>query len=155
MASFGKAEGLEWRTITAFILPGSPGSERQAIERVAEAVRELRLPSARLERLKIAVAEAVVNAIEHGCRFEAELPVQVRVSVSVVKRAVSVSVTDQGCGAIPASQRSDLQTKLDGWQSPWGGGFFLIEKMGNRLRAASDESHYTVELFLYQEGDDT
>ena len=42
------------------------GNERLAIDQVAEAVAGLGLDGARLERLKTAVGEATMNAIEHG-----------------------------------------------------------------------------------------
>ena len=40
------------RTLADFALPSEPGNEREAMGRAAEAVRGLRLASARLERLK-------------------------------------------------------------------------------------------------------
>ena len=55
-------------------MPSAPGNERLAMERVAEAVAPLHLPAAKLDRLKTAVAEATMNAMEHGNRFEADLP---------------------------------------------------------------------------------
>src|SRR5215218_2714383 len=80
--------------LTEFEVASEPGNERIAIERVAAAVGGLDLPAARLERLKTAVGEAVMNAIEHGNRNRAELPVGVRVAVSGTE--LSVRVTDQG-----------------------------------------------------------
>ncbi len=53
-------------TLLEFELPGVPGNERVAMDRVAEAVGPLGLHPARLERLKTAVSEATMNAIEYG-----------------------------------------------------------------------------------------
>ena len=39
------------------------------MEQVADAVRALGLPARRLHQLKTAVAEASLNAMEHGNRF--------------------------------------------------------------------------------------
>jgi len=142
-----------WRTLTDFTLPGVPGDEREAIERVAEAVQELRLSSTRLEGLKAAVAEAVLKAIEHGHHIRTELAVQIRVSVSEAQQVIAEGITDQGREAVPTPQAPDQQARLNGQQSPRGWGFFLIEKIVDDLRATSDAAHHTVELFIYQEGD--
>ncbi len=153
MTTDGKAEGLGWRTITAFVLPGTRGSEHEAMERVAEAVRELRLPVARLEQLKTAVAEAVLNAVEHGSHIQPTLSVQIRVSVPDARGVGGVRLTDHGRGAMPASQAPNRRVSFEGRQTGRGWGFFLIEKIVDRARVASDETCHTIELILYQEGD--
>ena len=137
--------------LTEFELASEPGNERIAIERVAAAVGDLDLPAARLERLKTAVGEAVMNAIEHGNRNRPELPVGVRVAVSGAE--LSVRVTDQG-GDRPVLQpeRPDLEAKLAGEQSPRGWGLFLIESMVDELRTSADERHSAIELIVRLEG---
>jgi len=137
--------------LTEFEVASEPGNERIAIERVAAAVGDLDLPAARLERLKTAVGEAVMNAIEHGNRNRPELPVGVLVAVSGAE--LSVRVTDQG-GDRPALQpeRPDLEAKLAGEQSPRGWGLFLIESMVDELRTSADERQHAVELIVRLEG---
>jgi len=137
--------------LTEFELASEPGNERIAIERVAAAVGDLGLPAARLDRLKTAVGEAVMNAIEHGNRNRPELPVGVRVAVSGAE--LSVRVTDQG-GDQPVLQaeRPDLEAKLAGEQSPRGWGLFLIESMVDELRTSADERQHAVELIVRLEG---
>ena len=51
------------------------------MESVAEAVRDLDIRGENLERLKTAVAEATMNAMEHGNNYRAEVPVEVMVLV--------------------------------------------------------------------------
>ena len=137
--------------LTEFELASEPGNERIAIERVAAAVGGLDLPAARLDRLKTAVGEAVMNAIEHGNLNRPELPVGVRVAVSGAE--LSVRVTDQG-GDRPVLQaeRPDLEAKLAGEQSPRGWGLFLIESMVDELRTSADERQHTIELIVRLEG---
>ncbi len=55
--------------LAAWTVPSEPGNERLAMEQVADAVRALGLPARRLHQLKTAVAEASLNAMEHGNRF--------------------------------------------------------------------------------------
>ena len=138
-------------TLTDFLLPSESGNEREASERVATAVKDLGLPEARLERLKTAVAEATMNAMEHGNKYQPDLPVSIQVSGA----SLSVYVTDHGGGEpIPEAESPDLEAKLAGTQSPRGWGLFLIKNMVDDVRVTSDETHHTVELVMKIGGED-
>jgi serine phosphatase RsbU (regulator of sigma subunit)/anti-sigma regulatory factor (Ser/Thr protein kinase) len=137
--------------LAAFELPSQPGNERQAMERVAEIVRQIELPPASIERLKTAVAEGTMNAMEHGNKYQAEKPVSVRVLVD--GKNLIVQITDQGGGKpIPESNVPNLEAKLEGLQSPRGWGLFLIKNMVDDLRIIVDDNHHTLELILNLEG---
>jgi anti-sigma regulatory factor (Ser/Thr protein kinase) len=100
-----------------------------------------------MERLKTAVAETVMNAIEHGNKFQAEVPVQIEVRAKADRLAVLV--TDQsGDQPIPEGLVPDLEAKLAGLQSPRGWGMFLIRSMVDEMHVQSDGSHHTVELIV-------
>lgn len=143
-------EPLNWQTLADFTLPSQPGSDRQAREQVAVAVESLKLPPAYLERLKTAVTEATLNAIEHGNRNRSDLPVTIRVLVS--EKALAVQITDQGHEPIPPLAEPDLVSKVAGQEPTRGWGLFLIERMVDDVQIIADEAHHTVELFLYLEG---
>jgi anti-sigma regulatory factor (Ser/Thr protein kinase) len=104
-----------------------------------------------LERLKTAVAEATMNAIEHGNQSQPNLHVGIHVLAS--PDAVVVRVSDQGSGP-PAHkpQTPDLEAKIAGRQSPRGWGLFLIEKMVDQTNVIQDKDQYTLELVLYRKG---
>jgi anti-sigma regulatory factor (Ser/Thr protein kinase) len=121
-----------------------------ASETVDAAIRELKLSSQRRERLKTAVAEATMNAIEHGNHYQAHLPVLIRVLVSPKREGVlKVQITDHGGDQlIPDPQTPDLEAKLAGRQTPRGWGLFLIENMVDEMRVTTDAQHHTVELIL-------
>jgi anti-sigma regulatory factor (Ser/Thr protein kinase) len=140
----------EQRVLAEWTLPSEPGNERVAMERVGEAVAELGLPARRLERLKTAVAEATMNAIEHGNRNQPELPVEIRVQTSASE--VIVEIVDQGGDKpIVESETPDLYAKLEGEQSPRGWGLFLIKSMVDDMRVESDERHHRIELIMHRE----
>jgi serine phosphatase RsbU (regulator of sigma subunit)/anti-sigma regulatory factor (Ser/Thr protein kinase) len=148
----GRGQDERWRTLAEFEIPSAEGNERLAMEQVAAAVEPLHLASERVERLKTAVAEATMNAIEHGNKFNAQLPVAIEVRAS--DTLLSVCITDEGGSEmIPTPETPDLEAKLEGLQSPRGWGLFLIQNMVDKMNIIRDEAHHTVELILYLEGD--
>jgi serine phosphatase RsbU (regulator of sigma subunit)/anti-sigma regulatory factor (Ser/Thr protein kinase) len=137
----------EVRTLAEFDVPSERGNERLAMERVADAIVGIDLPPARLERLKTAVAEATMNAMEHGNGYRSEVPVSIKVLAS--NATLSVRITDRGGGRpIPQAEVPDLDAKLAGEQSPRGWGLFLIKNMVDDVHVTSDDTHHTVELVV-------
>jgi len=144
-------EGVEYRLLAEFSLPSEPGNEIPLMERVVQSFQGLGLPGTVLERLKTAVAETAMNAIEHGNRYQAELPVEVRVSMSADK--LCISIRDQGGSQpIPEPETPDIEAKLAGLQSPRGWGLFLIKNMVDEMRVSADGVHHTVELVFRLKG---
>jgi anti-sigma regulatory factor (Ser/Thr protein kinase) len=110
------------------------------------------LPERRLEKLKTAVAEATMNAMEHGNKYQPDVPVTIQVLVS--QAALMVRIRDQGNGKpIAEPHTPDLEAKLAELQSPRGWGLFLIKNLVDDVHVISDEHHHTLELILYLEGD--
>jgi anti-sigma regulatory factor (Ser/Thr protein kinase) len=131
-----------------FEVPSVPGNERGAIGRVERAVGGLGLDSARVERLKTAVGEATMNAMEHGNRYRADRPVSIR--VLRCGECVRVRITDRGgAGELAETEAPDLEAKLEGRQQPRGWGLFLIEKMVDEASVTSEGDGRTVELVVY------
>jgi serine/threonine-protein kinase RsbW len=147
-----KGRDSTWRVLAKLSVSSEPGNERLAMERVAEVVKELGLSKERLERLKTAVAEATMNAMEHGSRYRPEVPVVIEVLSSGVD--LSVRVNDQGKRLVPDPDREvpDLESKLKGLQIPRGWGLFLIRNLVDEMHITSDEVHHTVELVMHLEG---
>lgn len=136
------------RVLDTFSVASEPGNERLALARVAEAVASRGLTADQLERLKTAVAEATMNAIEHGNHNDPGLAVD----LSVVQTAdgVAVSITDDG-GFVDTSNEvelPDLAAKLVGAQSPRGWGLFLIEHMVDAMDVSTDGDKHTVRLTM-------
>jgi anti-sigma regulatory factor (Ser/Thr protein kinase) len=151
----GKAKQHDARqALVELSVPSEPGNERLAMERVAEAVKELDLPAQRLERLKTAVAEATMNAMEHGNRYRPEVPVKIQVLASDAD--LLVRITDQGGSPVPDPDKEvpDLEAKLEGLQSPRGWGLLLIKNMVDEMHITSDAVHHTIELVMHLEGKD-
>jgi len=137
--------------ISAFSIPGEEGNERMAMDRVAAAIADLGLPPARLERLKTAVSEATMNAIEYGSQGRPEIPVDVVVETTT--DAIVVRITDRALsGAVPTdAEAPDIERKLAGEQKPRGWGLFLIKNMVDSVDVTSDGSTQTLTLTMARE----
>ncbi len=134
-----------------FSIPSEPGNERLAMDRVVETTRNLNLPSSLVERLNTAVAEVVMNAMEHGNHYRADAPVVIDIEAS--DDVLSVRITDQGGGQpIPEAETPNLEAKLAGSQPARGWGLFLVKNMVDDVRISGDASHHTVELILRLNG---
>jgi serine phosphatase RsbU (regulator of sigma subunit)/anti-sigma regulatory factor (Ser/Thr protein kinase) len=137
--------------LLAFSVPGAIGNERDAMDRVAAAVAPLGLETARLERLRTAVAETVMNAIEYGSLGNPEVPVDVRVDVDA--DTIRVRVTDRALsGPVPDAEMPDLDAKLEGRQKPRGWGLFLIRHMVDAMDVSAADGTQTVTLTLARDG---
>jgi serine/threonine-protein kinase RsbW len=143
-----------WHVLAELSVPSEPGNERHATEVVAGAIKNVGLAGQRLERLKTAVAEATMNAMEHGNHYRPEMPVKIRVLSS--EADLVVRITDQGGSPVPDPDQEapDLEAKLEGLQTPRGWGLFLIKNMVDEMNVTSDESHHTIEVVMHLEGDD-
>ncbi|MDX1510188.1 MAG: SpoIIE family protein phosphatase [Nitriliruptorales bacterium] len=134
--------------------PSIPDTERQVAEQVVEAASAAGLPDDQRRRLETAVAEAVMNAMEHGNGFQEDVPV--RVAVRRDPGALTVTVEDAGlAGAVPTDvDRPDLEAKIRGEQPTRGWGLFLAESMVDEVRTSHDPSGNTTELIVRLEEDD-
>jgi serine/threonine-protein kinase RsbW len=143
--------GSGQRRLASFALPSVPGNERVALARVAESVAGLGLPAARLDKLKTAVAEATMNAIEHGNDGRPELPVEVEVCQA--GREIFVTISDQGGQNHPGftetmAEVPDLAQKLNGEQRARGWGLFLIRHMVDAMDVTIEGERHTVRLVM-------
>ncbi|HEY3523518.1 MAG TPA: SpoIIE family protein phosphatase [Candidatus Limnocylindrales bacterium] len=132
-------------------LPGADGNERIAMDRVADAVSPLGIDPTRLERLKTAVSEAAMNAIEYGSRSDPAVPVEIE--VAVVAGDLVVRITDRGLsGPLEGTEEPDLDAKLAGSQKPRGWGLFLIRHMVDAMDVATAGPVQTVTLTVHLGG---
>jgi anti-sigma regulatory factor (Ser/Thr protein kinase) len=153
-ADFVRSDITNVRTLLEFELASNPGGERDAMARVADAIAVLELEQTKLDKVKTAVAEATMNAIEHGNKNDPDLPVTISVTAS--DDELRIRITDHGGGEqIPEKTAPDLDAKLRGEQTPRGWGLFLIKNMVDEMHVTSDDVHHTVELVVHLRGSGT
>ena len=103
----------------------------EAVDLVARHCLAAGLPPATARfKLRVALSEALANAIIYGNRYDSEKSVDVRVEVS--KTMLSVHVSDEGDGFRPHEVPNP--TLPEGLEQTSGRGLFLIREMGDEVR---------------------
>jgi serine/threonine-protein kinase RsbW len=108
-------------------LPSRMGFEKVAMSTAASVAKLMGFPEDRVEDLKTAVAEACINAIEHGNRMNEKLSVGVVLSAG--DDELEVKVIDDGKGMNRQQARPDIDKKMHGEEDPRGMGMFLIQAL--------------------------
>jgi serine/threonine-protein kinase RsbW len=121
---------LEQRTIEVS-LPNKLGYERIAMDCSASFARIVGFASERIEDLKTAVAEACLNAIEHGNKGRPDT--RVLVTMNFNDDFFSVSVEDEGDGISELPRDADIMKKIEKLDAPEGLGIYLIKKLVDQV----------------------
>ena len=109
-------------------LPSELGYEKVAISTAAGVAQLMGFSPDRIEDLKTAVAEACINAIEHGNHMDHSLRIGVELSTSETE--LEVRVSDEGSGAeLVELSPPDIDSKMSGDEDPRGMGMFLIQAL--------------------------
>ncbi len=108
-------------------LPSRMGFEKVAMSTAASVAKLMGFRDDRVEDLKTAVAEACINAIEHGNQLNEKLSVGVILSASA--DGLEVKVVDNGEGISKQPPKPDIDRKVHGEEDPRGMGMFLIQAL--------------------------
>jgi serine/threonine-protein kinase RsbW len=108
-------------------LPSRLGFEKVAMSTAAAVAKLMGFREDRVEDLKTAVAEACINAIEHGNRGNEKLSVGVVLSAG--EDQLEVKVIDDGKGMKTQPVKPDIDRKMHGEEDPRGMGMFLIQAL--------------------------
>ena len=81
----------------------------------------------RIEDLRTAVAEACINAIEHGNQLDTDTAVLV--TLTMKSESLEVDVKDQGAGVTREVETPDIERKLAEVEDKRGWGMFLIKNL--------------------------
>jgi serine/threonine-protein kinase RsbW len=109
-------------------LPSELGFEKVAMSTAASMAALMGFSADRIDDLKTAVAEACINAIEHGNQLNSSLTVGV--VLSTTDDQLEVKVIDDGSGVGASSAASpNIDRKILGEEDPRGLGMFLIQSL--------------------------
>lgn len=134
-------------------LPSRLGYEKVAMSTAAAVAKLMGFKEDRVEDLKTAVAEACINAIEHGNRLNESLSVGVVLSAG--DDSLEVKVIDDGKGLRTLPPKPDIDRKIHGEEDPRGMGMFLIQALVDEaewVKGSNGKSSY-VRLVIRLDGE--
>lgn len=130
-------------------IPSVMGFEKVAMECSASVAKKMGFTEDRIEDLKTAVAEACLNAIEHGNKMDTSTKVGITLTVEETK--LQVAVKDEGKGVGEISPPS-IKNKMEGKEKPRGWGLFLIKNLINEVTfEPSPEGGNITKMVIYLE----
>jgi serine/threonine-protein kinase RsbW len=111
-------------------MPSRMGFEKVAMSTASSVAKLMGFRDERIEDLKTAVAEACINAIEHGNRLNEKLSVGVVLSASADSLEVKVIDDGKGLKNPPGKViKPDIDRKMHGEEDPRGMGMFLMQAL--------------------------
>ena len=113
-------------------LPSQVGYERVAMASAESYAKMLGLAPERIEDLKTIVAEAAINAMQHGNKERPDA--RVKVSMTVKDNTIEVTVMDQGEGFSAFLPDPDIDRIVNEQDPPVGFGTFLIRQLADQVK---------------------
>jgi serine/threonine-protein kinase RsbW len=138
-------------------LPSELGWERAALDFTARVARRMGFPDDRVNDLTSALAEAIVNAIEHGNAFAADK--RVRIIVNPASDRLNVTVRDHSLRPFPSNvatwPKPDVDEVLAGRAPPRGWGIFLMRALVDAVefRSTARGNGVGLTMFLHPPGE--
>ncbi len=130
-------------------IPSVMGYEKIAMETAASTAKRMGFSEDRIEDLKTAVAEACLNAIEHGNKMDTST--KVGITLTMEESRLQVAVKDEGKGVGETSSPS-IASKIEGKDKTRGWGIFLIKSLVNEVKfEVSPEGGNVVKMIIYLE----
>jgi serine/threonine-protein kinase RsbW len=120
-------------------LPNIIGYERIAMDCSASFAKIIGFTKERIDDLKTAVAEACLNAMEHGNKWRTDARVVVMMNFD--DNSFNISVSDEGEGIVELPEDPDIEMKIEQMQTPRGLGIFLIKKLVDHVEFNKEEEH--------------
>jgi serine/threonine-protein kinase RsbW len=107
------------------------GYERIAMDCSASFAKIFGCPADRIEDLKTIVAEAAMNAMQHGNRGCADS--KVTIFMDFKDDTINVAVIDEGNGIRKFPPKPDIARIIDNPDPPVGLGLFLIKQLADQV----------------------
>jgi anti-sigma regulatory factor (Ser/Thr protein kinase) len=112
-------------------LPNQVGYERIAMACSASFAKMLGLSPERIEDLKTIVAEAAINAMQHGNKERPDT--RVTVSMTFKDDSIHVAVMDEGDGIKALLPKPDIERIVNELDPAVGFGTFLIKELADEV----------------------
>ncbi len=132
-------------------IPSALGWERTAMDLAGGVAARMGFPTDRVDDIKTAVAEATINAIEHGNALDASQ----RVLIVLIPEGESleINVHDQSTTPFPPDDDTgaaqSLDDRLAGLTSTRGWGTFLIKSLVDEVEFSSTSEGNLVRMVIH------
>lgn len=124
-------------------LPSELGYEKVAISAIAVLAQKLGFSKERIEDLKTAMGEAVINAIEHGNQLNAQL--RVGITALVEDKTLTLKVVDHGRKPLPTpSLIREERVDHRGW------GLLLIKSLTDEVNTILEPGRNELQMVIYR-----
>jgi len=132
-------------------IPSRLGWERTAMDVAAGVATRMGFPPERVDDIKTAVAEATINAIEHGNALDASQ--KVLIVLLPEGESLEINVQDQSPTPFPPDDESGTEQTLDdrlaGLASTRGWGTFLIKSLVDEVEFSSTSEGNLVRMVIH------
>ena len=112
-------------------LPNQLGYERIAMASAATFGKMVGLSTERIEDLKTIVAEAAINAMQHGNKDRPDA--KVAITMNFRDDALHIAVADNGGGIKDLPPNPDIERIMEKLDPPTGFGTFLIKQLADEV----------------------
>jgi len=113
------------------VMDNKLGYERVAMACAASFAKMMGFSAERIEDLKTVVAEAAINAMQHGNKDRPDA--KVAVSMNFRDGALHVAVADNGGGIRDLPSKPDIERIMEKLDPPTGFGTFLIKELADEV----------------------
>jgi len=133
--------------LVKIILPNILGFERIAMASSASFAKMYGFSAERIEDIKTIVAEAVLNAMQHGNKGREDTAVVV--TIGFKDNAIHVEVADHGDGITDVLPKPDIENIMNNQDPIIGFGVFLIQELADEVQFNLDaESGHRLKIVV-------
>ena len=113
------------------VMDNKLGYERVAMACAASFAKMMGFSDERIEDLKTVVAEAAINAMQHGNKDRPDA--KVAISMNFKDEALHITVADNGGGIKDLPPKPDIDRIIEKLDPPTGFGTFLIKQLADEV----------------------
>jgi serine/threonine-protein kinase RsbW len=110
-------------------IPSDSAEARRVQEEIERQLKECQYSEREIFSVKLALEEALVNAIKHGNQFDRNK--KVRIAYNVEPERFDILITDEGCGFDPTEVPDP--TAVENLERPCGRGLMLMRYYMNEV----------------------
>jgi serine/threonine-protein kinase RsbW len=130
----------------AVVITSDPAEARRVQEEIELRLKDRQFSEREIFSIKLALEEALVNAIKHGNRFDRSK--KIHISYTILSERFEIHISDEGCGFDPSEVPDP--TAVENLERPCGRGLMLMRHYMSEVRFS--ESGNAVSMTKHRNG---